>query len=144
MAITWTLSGARRIYSPNFTLYFFRSISIVNAIGSRKRRCNIPVGTSQHSEIQALTFSRITHNNVSCGDVHSQSKELWQWKCERLKCQTLEEECIQLSVKEHPAIGLPFQRKYVLPGQGKQTGRYEVTTAVSMNQYYGHLPCDAL
>jgi len=27
-----------------------------------------------------------------------------------LKCQTLEEESIQLSVKGHPAKGLPFQR----------------------------------
>lgn len=68
----------------------------------------------------------------------------WQWKCESLKCQTLEEESIQLSVKGHPAKGLPFQRKYELSGQGKHTGRYEVTTAVSVNRYYGHLPCDVL
>jgi hypothetical protein len=47
-------------------------------------------------------------------------------------------------MKEHPVIGLLFQRKNILSGQGKKTGRYEVTAVVSMNQYYGHLPSDAL
>jgi len=75
--------------------------------------------TQKHKQSVSLS----SHITMSVAGMYIHKVKNWQWKCERLKCQTLEEESIQLSVKGHPAKGLPFQRKYALSGQGKHTGR---------------------